>query len=98
MASIVEMKRCNDHFEIALKVSHKEFAALKGKMDNIYLIPIEKANTKSKVYERGKNTKYLLIPKSLRKGITLNKKASCLRSNYKGKIIFAYFMDKVVNK
>lgn len=74
-----------------------EFRQLKGEMDDVYLFSENVANVPSRVSLRGRNeaTKYFLIPKKLRKKLSVNGEVSCQRLETDGKDIFIYVLDPV---
>jgi len=97
MASIIGLERYEKHVVLSIKLDMDELTALKGRVDDIHLVPEENAEVKSNVYEKGKNgnTKYLLIPKSIRENIKIGKEASCLKICSKNKVVLAYIMDNL---
>lgn len=97
MASVLGSKTCEDHVIYSLKLNFEEAKELKGSINNIHLIPEELAEIRSTVFERGRKgcTKYLLIPKSLRKGFEAKKEVRCFRLENKDKAILAYIINKL---
>jgi hypothetical protein len=81
-------------FEVLM--DYEEAVQLQGHMDNIHLFSENITDLKTKISTRGKNaaTKYLLIPRSLRKNIKFDKEINCQKIELKEKIIFVYVVDK----
>ena len=81
-------------FEILM--DYEEALQIQGHMDNVHIFSENITDLKTKVSTRGKNaaTKYLLIPKELRKNIKLDKDIHCQKIELKDKIIFVYVVEK----
>ena len=81
-------------FELLL--DYEEAKQLRGHMENIYVFSENTADVKTNISARGKNaaTKYLLIPKDLRKNIKLDKEILCQKMELKDKHVFIYCVEK----
>jgi len=82
MGTIKKIKQnINKKVEVTLEISHKELKRLEGNIDNIHIIAEEILKHESRLIKRGKreSTKYLLLPKSLRKNIFPSNLIMCNR-------------------
>lgn len=81
-------------FEILM--DYEEAVQLQGRMDDVHIFSENNIDKKANISTRGKNaaTKYLLIPRELRKGIQFDKEISCQKIELKDKIIFIYIVEK----
>lgn len=77
-------------------MDYEEAVQLQGHMDNVHIFSENSFHVRTNVSTRGKNsaTKYLLIPKELRKGINFEKEISCQKVDLKDRIIFVYGLKK----
>jgi len=84
-----------DKVVVELLLHQEEYRQLRGEMDNIYVFSENVANIPSKVSLRGRNdaTKYFLIPRQLRKALTIRGMVSCQRLEHCGKVVFVYVLD-----
>ena len=81
-------------FEVLME--YEEAVQLQGHMDNVHLFSENVDYMRTKVSTRGKHaaTKYLLIPKELRKNIKFDKDINCQKVELHDKIIFIYVVEK----
>ncbi|MDP3640811.1 MAG: hypothetical protein Q8R53_06475 [Nanoarchaeota archaeon] len=81
-------------FEVLM--DYEEAVQLQGHMDNVHLFSENISHVRTNISTRGKNsaTKYLLIPKELRRGINFDKEISCQKVDLKDRIIFVYSLEK----
>lgn len=81
-------------FEVLM--DYEEAVQLQGHMDNVHLFSENITDLMTNISTRGKNaaTKYLLIPRELRKNIQFDKEISCQKIELKDKIIFIYMVEK----
>ncbi len=82
-------------FEVLL--DQDEAIHLKGHMDNIHVFSENAAEIETNISQRGKNeaTKYFLIPKTLRHGLTFDESVKCQKIDTKTRTIFVYVVDKI---
>ncbi|NOZ80990.1 MAG: hypothetical protein GXP63_04925 [DPANN group archaeon] len=98
MGTILSSKTKEDGsviFEVV--VDYEEALQLQGRLNNVHLFSEDIASIETKIAPRGKNeaTTYFLMPRELRKNLTLTKKAHCQKIETKTKIIFLYVIDKL---
>lgn len=81
-------------FEVLM--DYEEAVQLRGHMDNVHLFSENVTDLRTNISTRGKNaaTKYLLIPRELRKGIQFDKEINCQKIELKDRIIFIYAVEK----
>ncbi len=84
-------------FEVLM--DYEEAVQLQGHMDNVHLFSENISEIKTNISTRGKNsaTKYLLIPKDLRKNICFDRNISCQKIELADKVIFIYLLHKNEN-
>lgn len=72
-----------------------EYRQLGGEMDNIYLFTERAAAIPSRVSLRGRNeaTKYFLIPRQLRRKLSISGGVSCQRFDHDCRSVFIYVVD-----
>lgn len=82
-------------FEVLM--DYEEAVQLQGHMDNVHLFSENITDLRTNISTRGKNssTKYLLIPRTLRKNIKFDKEINCQKIELKNKIIFVYTVEKL---
>jgi hypothetical protein len=97
MAEILSSRRHSKAGQVVVEVllCQDEFRQLRGEMDDVCLFSERVANVPSKLSLRGRNdaTKYFLIPRQLRKQISIRGEVSCQRLERDGKFIFIYVLD-----
>ncbi|MBW2990739.1 hypothetical protein KY348_03475 [Candidatus Woesearchaeota archaeon] len=98
MGSILSSRREKDKVIIEASLDHEELVQLKGEIDNVHLFSEEVADLRTNISRRGKNeaTKYFLIPRHLRKDLSIREPVSCQRINTPDKAIFVYVVNKNV--
>jgi len=81
-------------FEVLM--DYEEAVQLQGHMDNIHLFSENITGLQTRISTRGKNaaTKYLLIPRELRKDMRFDRDIKCQKIELKDKLIFIYVIDK----
>jgi len=81
-------------FEVLM--DYKEALQLNGHMENIHLFSENNVSVKTNLSTRGKGgaTKYLLIPRELRKNLKFNREIKCQKIELKNKTIFIYVLEK----
>lgn len=81
-------------FEVLM--DYEEAVQLQGHMDNVHIFSENITDLRTNISTRGKNaaTKYLLIPRELRKNIKFDKEINCQKIELKDKIIFVYTVEK----
>jgi hypothetical protein len=97
MGQILSSKVTNDGkvvFTVCL--DPEEALQLKGHIDNVHIFSDKITNIKTHLAMRGRHsaTRYLLVPKELRKDLKSDSEVSCQRIDTKNKIIFIYVIDK----
>lgn len=81
VADVLKIENEHEQVHVALVMSKKEFKQLAGELSDLLVVARGAASTPARVSMRGKNeaTKYFLIPRSFRKGLSLRGKVSCQR-------------------
>jgi hypothetical protein len=81
-------------FEVLM--DYDEAVQLQGHMDDIHLFSENISELRTNVSTRGKNgtTKYLLIPREMRKDIDFGKDINCQKIILNDKIVFIYVVEK----
>lgn len=102
MGSIISSKVNKDKVIFSIKMEQAEALNLKGHVDDIHIFSEKVANIKTNLSGRGKGsaTKYLLVPRGLRKDIKFpqSKQISCQRLDTKEHAIFVYLVGKTPQK
>ena len=82
-------------FEVLM--DYEEALQLEGNMNNVHLFSDDVVHHKASISTRGKDsiTKYLLIPRELRRNLDLSKEISCQKISLKHKTFFIYAIDKL---
>ncbi|MBW2982712.1 hypothetical protein KY327_00240 [Candidatus Woesearchaeota archaeon] len=78
-------------------VDYEEALQLKGNLNNVHLFSEDVAEVETTMTKRGRNeaTTYFLVPKMLRKGLKLKRKARCQKIETSTNIIFLYVINKL---
>ncbi len=98
MGSILCSRRsADDNSKVIVEVlmGHEEYRRLRGEIDDVYLFSDKIASIPSKVSLRGRNeaTQYFLIPRQLRKRLSVRGGVNCQMLESDGKSIFIYVLD-----
>jgi hypothetical protein len=96
MGSILSSKvREDDKVVFEVCVDREEAIQLRGNMADVHIFAEGIIDVDTNLSLRGKNeaTKYFLIPKQLRKELTMNKAVRCQKIATKTKTMFIYIMD-----
>ena len=77
-------------------MEQQEALHLQGQIDNIHVFSDNISHKRTFVSTRGRkgSTKYLLIPKELRKDIDFEQQINCQKMELPNKTIFIYSIDK----
>ena len=97
MAEIISSKiSANNQVTYSIHLDQQEALRLQGHLKDIHLIAEPTVECPSKISCRGKNssTKYFIIPKCLRNGLSFKEKTTCQKIETKDKVIFVYLLDK----
>ena len=96
MGKILGSKLKGDKVLLEVQLEYEEAVQLQGHMDKICIFSENVSDIKTNISTRGKNgaTKYLLIPKELRKNLNLEKEIDCQKIDMQDKIIFIYSLPK----
>ena len=96
MGLILSSKRASDKVIVEALLEHNELAQLKGELDDIHIFSEKTACSEANIVRRGKNdaTTYFLVPRSLRKDISVSEPVLCQRIDTKQKAIFVYVLEK----
>jgi len=96
MGAILASKRDNDKVIVETLLEHRELAQLKGELDGIHMFSENASDTFTNITRRGKNeaTTYFLVPRKLRRDISLNEPVLCQRIDTNEKAIFVYILQK----
>lgn len=89
-------RHAGDKVIVEVLIDQDEFRQLRGELDDVYLFSENVVKTPSKVSLRGRNhaTQYFLIPRKLRKDLSIGGEVSCQRlESEDGKSIFVYVLD-----
>jgi len=98
MGSILCSRRSvDDATKVVVEVimAQDEYRRLRGEIDEVYLFSDKFADIPSKVSLRGRNeaTQYFLIPRQLRKRLSIRGGVNCQMLESDGKSIFIYVLD-----
>ena len=97
MGSLISLRKTKEgEVKVRLEMTPKEYSYLKGNVKNIYLFSEDAANIETRFSQRGTcdATKYFLVPKCLREGISFDEKVFCQRIEIPQKSIFIFVVDK----
>ena len=97
MGKILQIKaNSSDSFHVTLDLNSEEVQWLRGNMNKMHLFSEDNLTTTSRLVQRGKkdSTKYFLLPREFRKGITPSDSVACTVINSKTKNIFIYAVNK----
>ena len=102
MGAILNSKVVKDGVVFSIKMEQEEALQLKGHVENIHIFSERVADIQTNLSGRGKNcaTKYMLVPRELRKDIkfAMTKQISCQRIDTKEHAIFVYLVSKIPYK
>ncbi|MFH1405983.1 MAG: hypothetical protein ABIG52_02085 [Nanoarchaeota archaeon] len=86
----------DDKVIFELLMDYEEAVQLQGQMDHIHIFSENISYLKTNLSTRGKNasTKYLLVPRELRKDIKCDREINCQKIDLNDKIIFIYAVEK----
>jgi len=93
MAKLISLKENGDKYLYEVEAEKKELTQIKGPSDNLIFFSDLNFEEDTKICQRGRKgrTKYLLIPKGLRKRINLDdKKIVCQRLDFRNRTFFIY--------
>lgn len=98
MGRILGTKTTKDNkvvFEV--EIDYEESLKLKGHIKNVHVFSEDAADIKTSLSQRGTNeaTKYFLIPRELREGLTFDEKVKCQRIETDTRTIFVFAVSKV---
>lgn len=98
MGSIISSRREEKKVIVEAELEYEELVQLKGEIDNVHLFSEKVADLETNISSRGKNeaTKYFLIPRHLRKDLSINEPVNCQRINTPNKVIFVYVVNRNV--
>ncbi len=97
MGKIIALRTASDNkVNITLELSESEAKLLQGNLNKIHVFSEDNLTSMSKLVQRGKreSTKYFLLPKDSRKGITPSSFVPCMRLETKTRNIFIYSVKK----
>lgn len=97
MAEILNIiKGEGDKMIVEVEMDYKDYLLLKGKMKDVHVFAEDALNINTNFSKRGTNdaTKYLLVDKTLREGLTFEEKVMCQRLYLNGKIFFIYSVER----
>ena len=98
MGKIVGIKAIKgDKVVVEVEMDYEESLNLRGHIKNVHVFSEDSAEIKSNLSQRGTNeaTKYFLIPRELREGLTFNEEVKCQRIDSGAKTLFIYMVDKI---
>ncbi|KYK27364.1 hypothetical protein AYK26_03840 [Euryarchaeota archaeon SM23-78] len=98
MGSIISSRREDAKVVVEAALDYEELVQLRGEIDNVHLFSEKVADLETNISSRGKNeaTKYFLIPRHLRKDLSIREPVSCQRINTPDKAIFVYVVNRNV--
>jgi len=98
VGSIISSRREEDKVIVEAALDYEELVQLRGEIDDIHLFSEKVADLETNISSRGKNeaTKYFLIPRHLRKDLSIRESVSCQRINTPDKAIFVYVVNRNV--
>ena len=97
MGKITNIKTLsNEKVNITLELSQKELLWLKGNIDNMHLFSENNLEYMTRLVQRGKRdaTKYLLLPKELRKDVKPSNEIECNKIETKTRDLFIFSISK----
>jgi len=97
MGKIVELKVIsNSTSQVTLEMTRKEFSWLKGSLDRMHLFSEENLLDETGIVTRGKKetSLYFLMPKPLKKGISISDAVSCTKISTTSREIFIFSVPK----
>jgi len=82
--------------EIKISMNYSEYILLEGSATNVRVFSEDTTNKDSKIRTAGKKgeTKYLLVPKEIKKEIKFNSNVTCQYRDMGDKILVFYVIDK----
>ena len=99
MGTITSSKIVKDKIVFSVSMEQKEALQLQGHVNDIHIFTERIADIRTNLSGRGKDsaTKYLLVPRELRKDIKFpqSKQISCQRLDTKEHAIFVYLVNKI---
>ncbi|MBS3119245.1 hypothetical protein J4475_00300 [Candidatus Woesearchaeota archaeon] len=101
MGTILSTKfQSNNKVHVTLSVDYEDIQQLQGRMDNIHMFCAEQYGNIFNISSRGKNerTKYLLIPRDVRRNINFDSEAACQVIETANNYFFIYKVDKTTKK
>jgi hypothetical protein len=98
MGMILSSKREKEKVIVETILDHEELVQLKGEIDEVHLFSERVADVQTNIAKRGKNeaTKYFLIPREMRKDLSILEPVNCQRINTPNKVIFVYVVNKSI--
>lgn len=97
MGKISSLKAISDQkVQVTLELTQNEVLWLKGNLEQMHLFSEKNLEWDSKLIQRGKreSTKYFLLPRELRKNVTVSSNIKCARIDSKTKNIFIFSVPK----
>lgn len=97
MGKIAGLKTVNEEKVLVnLELTSKELAWLKGNLNKMHLFSEKNLDHETRLIKRGKreSTKYFLLPRELRDGVTPSAQVTCNRIETKSKHIFIFAVPK----
>lgn len=96
MGTILHTRKKGKKVVAEILSDYDEYLQLKGHLENVRLFSENLATVQTNISQRGKNsaTKYFLIPRHLRKGLTFTTSTSCQKLELADKFVFIYIVDK----
>lgn len=97
MGKILTLKTVTDSkVVVTLELTQKEVLWLKGNLDKMHLFSEDNLEYKTRLVQRGKreSTKYLLMPKEMRRGVFPSCEVRCSKIETKTKDLFIFSIQK----
>lgn len=97
MGKVSTIKTLNDEkVTVTLELNQKELLWLKGNLDNVHIFAEKNLTCPTRLVQRGKreSTKYFLLPREYREGITPTTKVKCNKIETTTKTIFIFEVPK----
>lgn len=85
-----------DKMIVEVEMNYKDYLLLKGKMKDVHVFAEDAIDINSNFSRRGTDnkSKYLLVNRALRDGLTFKEKVKCQRLYLNGKIFFIYSVER----
>ena len=98
MASLISLKTREDKKVAAeILMDDAEFLQLRGHISDLCVFSMRTVDVDTNLALKGRNsaTKYFLVPKVLRKNLSVEGRVTCQKLEGPGAVVFVYVIDKL---